>query len=263
MEKAFNLESGSIKIDTVLGRLKPGRKQVTAGRGNVSPLIFVETHFLDIILNLAAMRQPLTASGALNLIKSLISSSNLQDHVIEWKEKHGIKGEGDEKHRLGMKYWQNFKKRHPEISTKHAVRFDSKRDDWCTLENFEKMYAGIYAAIFRSQVAIQLPEKVMVTLDGRITESSEEKYGRETNFLLTRPEFVFFVNEVGCNTSQKSDGNVGGQKFVVHSFNLDDGVAKTMVDKLRRHHGTEDGHVQPLSPNDCRSCLQCRGSRPY
>jgi hypothetical protein len=190
--------------------LKPGRKQVTAGRGNVSPLIFVEAHFLDIILNLAAMRQTLTASGALNLINSLISSSNLQDHVIEWKEKHGIKEEGDEKHRLRMKYWQNFKKRHPEISTKRAVCFDSKRDDWCTLENFEKMYAGIYAAMVRSQVAIQLPEKVMVTLDGKITESSEENYGRETNFLLTRPEFVFFVDEVGCNTSQKSDGIVGG-----------------------------------------------------
>ena len=79
------------------------------------------------------------------------------------------------------------------------------------------MYAGIYAAMVRSQVAIQLPEKVMVRLDGRITESSEEKYGRETNFLLTRPEFVFFVDEVGCNTLQKADGNVGGQKFVVQN----------------------------------------------
>jgi len=51
------------------------------------------------------------------------------------------------------------------------------------------MYAGIYAAMVRSQVAIQLPEKVMVRLDGRITESSEEKYGRETNFLLTQNSY--------------------------------------------------------------------------
>jgi hypothetical protein len=80
--------------------------------------------------------------------------------------------------------WQNFIKRYPEISTKLAICFDAKRDDWCTLENFEKMYAGIYAAMVRSQVAIQLPEKVMVTLDGRITESSEENYGREQTFYL-------------------------------------------------------------------------------
>jgi hypothetical protein len=85
--------------------------------------------------------------------------------------------------------WQNFIKRYPEISTKLAICFDAKRDDWCTLENFEKMYAGIYAAMVRSQVAIQLPEKVMVRLDGRITESSEEKYGRETNFLLTQNSY--------------------------------------------------------------------------
>lgn len=25
----------------------------------------------------------------------------------------------------------------------------------------------------------------------------------------------FFVNEVGCNTSQKSNGNVGGEKFII------------------------------------------------
>ena len=29
------------------------------------------------------------------------------------------------------------------------------------------------------------------------------------------PEKVLFVDEVGCNTSQKSDGNIGGEKFLV------------------------------------------------
>ncbi len=214
-EKDFNLPAGSINMDTVLARLKPGRKIVTAGRGNVSPLIAIEAHFLDVIIQLAAMRQPLTCFGALNLINSMISSSNLSDYVIEWKEKHKISGE--DKHRLGMKYWHNFKKRHPEINTKRAVRFDSKRDDWCSYENFEKMYSRVYSAMVRSNVAIELPEKVMVTLDGRVTDKKEESYGRETTFLLTHPEYIFFVDEVGCNTSQKSDGNVGGQKFVVQS----------------------------------------------
>jgi hypothetical protein len=55
----------------------------------------------------------------------------------------------------------------------------------------------------------------MITLDGRVTDRKEDSYGRETTFLLTHPDYIFFVDEVGCNTSQKSDGNVGGQKFVV------------------------------------------------
>jgi hypothetical protein len=77
----------------------------------------------------------------------MISSRNLSDYVIEWKEKHKITGDDDNKYRLGMRYWHNFKKRHPEINTKCAVRFDSKRYDWCNYENFEKMYHGVYSAM--------------------------------------------------------------------------------------------------------------------
>jgi hypothetical protein len=161
----------------------------------------VEDHFLDVILQMAGMHQPLTAYGALNLINSMISSSNLQHSLIKWKEKHKIKG--DENVKVGIRYWQNFRKCHPEINTKQAVRFDSKHDDRCTMENFEKMYKGVYAAMVKSNVAIQLPEKKMVMLDGRITENKEESAGRETKFILTHPEYVLFVDEVGCNTSQK------------------------------------------------------------
>jgi len=64
------------------------------------------------------------------------------------------------------------------------------------------MYNGVYSAMVRSNVAIQVPNKVFVTLDGKITENKQESVGRETNFLLTRPNYVFFVDEVGCNTSQ-------------------------------------------------------------
>jgi hypothetical protein len=37
-------------------------------------------------------------------------------------------------------------------------------------------------------------------------KNPEEQVGRKTKFVLTRPEFVFFVDEVGCNTSQKMMG---------------------------------------------------------
>jgi hypothetical protein len=36
----------------------------------------------------------------------------------------------------------NLKKRHPEINGKRAIHFDSKCGDWCTSENFEKVYRG-------------------------------------------------------------------------------------------------------------------------
>jgi len=161
------------------------------------------------------MRQPLTAAGSLNLINSMIQSNNLQDEVAAWKKKHNISGENDNSQQLGQKYWQNFKKHHPEIYIKKAIQFDSKGDDWCIYENFQKMYDGVYSEMVRSRVAIQVPNKVFVMLDGRITENKQESVGRETNFLLTRLECIFFVDGFGCNTSHKSDGNVGGQKFAI------------------------------------------------
>ncbi len=117
---------------------------------------------------------------------------------------------------LGKKYWQNFKKRHPEIKQKKAVRFDANREDWCNTEYFFSMYHHVYSAMVKSKVAIQLEEEVWVKLDGMITQNEEESSGKKMKYLLTRPELVFFVDEVGSNTSQQHDGNVEGKKFVVH-----------------------------------------------
>jgi hypothetical protein len=147
-----------------------------------------------------------------------VETSKLGKEVTEWKKKNlpdDDDDEGTKNSYLGKSYWRNFKKRHPELKAQRAVRFDSKREDWCTYKNFEMMYAGVYAAMVSSRVAIELEEEVMVRLDGSITSNKEEQAGRKTKYLLTRPEFVLFVDEVGCNTSQKNDGNNGGQKFII------------------------------------------------
>jgi hypothetical protein len=78
------------------------------------------------------------------------------------------------------------------------------------------MYHHVYSAMVKSKVAIQLEEEVWVKLDGMITQNEEDSSGKKMKSLLTHPELVFFVDEVGSNTSQRRDGNVGGQKFVVH-----------------------------------------------
>jgi hypothetical protein len=67
-----------------------------------------------------------------------------------------------------------------------------------------------------SGIAIELQEEVMVSVEGNITESPTNSWGRKTKYLLTRPELLFFVDEVGSNTSQKKDGHIGGQTYVGH-----------------------------------------------
>jgi hypothetical protein len=77
------------------------------------------------------------------------------------------------------------------------------------------MNSGVYSAMVRNKVTAELPEKAMVMLYRRVTYNEDKSCGRETTFLLAHPEYLFFVDEVGSNTLQKSDGNVGGQKIVV------------------------------------------------
>jgi hypothetical protein len=50
-------------------------------------LVAVEAHFLEIILELASIRQPVTAAGAMNITNSLIASSNMQEEIIAWRKK--------------------------------------------------------------------------------------------------------------------------------------------------------------------------------
>jgi hypothetical protein len=211
VEEKFSLKEGSLNKETLLTHVKRGNLSAT-GRGLNSPMIAFEAHFLNTILELAAMHQPVTLTDAVSRINSMVSTSNLSNEIVEWKKKH-LPGEfeSDESARLGKKYWQNFKKRHPEIKQKKGVRFDANREDWCNIENDH-----IYSAMVRSKVAIEVEEEVMVKLDGTITDNDDESTDRKAKYILTRPELVFFVDEVGSNTSQRCDGDVGGQKFVAH-----------------------------------------------
>jgi hypothetical protein len=54
-ESEFSLEEGSLNKQMSLTRVKRG-KLSAAGRGCVSPMVALEAHFLDLILELASMR---------------------------------------------------------------------------------------------------------------------------------------------------------------------------------------------------------------
>jgi hypothetical protein len=96
-------------------------------------MVGIKAHLLGIILRRAALRQPVSCAEGLELANSLIEGTEHQLCLIEWKKKHLKMGEIDVTFGfLGACYWQNVCRRnHDIISAKKAVRFDSKRDDWC------------------------------------------------------------------------------------------------------------------------------------
>jgi hypothetical protein len=109
---------------------------------------------------------------------------------------------------LGNCYWKNFYRRNAEtISAKKAVRVDSKRDDWCLLDNFEDVYDGIYERLWGAGVA----EKLDITTWLRDMQRHMGKRHSTRSYIQN----LVMVDELVENISQKGDGNFGGQKFVV------------------------------------------------
>jgi hypothetical protein len=100
------------------------------------------------------------------------------------------------------------------ISAKKAIRFDSNRDDWCRLDNFEDMYEDVYERLWEAGISENLDEAVRRDKDSNIVVTQAEVYGRNTQYSLLHPEYLVMVDEVGENISQKGDGNAGGKKFM-------------------------------------------------
>ena len=66
------------------------------------------------------------------------------------------------------------------------------------------MYNAVYAAMVENSITIMLGKEVWVNEQGNIVANEEEAFGYKTKFLLTHPEIVLFIDEVGDNTSQKN-----------------------------------------------------------
>ena len=83
------------------------------------------------------------------------------------------------------------------------------------ITNFEQMYENIYSYMVTKHVAILLPEPVFFDKEGKQVLESYLAYGHKTQYQLTRHELVFFVDKVGDNMSQKHDGNINEEKFII------------------------------------------------
>jgi hypothetical protein len=181
--------------------------------GPVPCTLTLEPFFVETFLKLAAMRQPLAATEALEFMNATITNTTYENEVVEWKTT--IKRDKEGQPTLGKKYWRGFLKRHPILSIKSATHFDSFREEWYNVDNFEWMYNECYEKMVEAKVASKVDEEVWLDKKGRIVGLEDDAFGRKTNYLMRKPEFVVFVDEVGDNTSQKNDGNIAGTKYVV------------------------------------------------
>jgi hypothetical protein len=136
---------------------------------------------------------------------------------MEWGKSNLKKGPNDDSFgTLGPRYWQSFCRRNADVITsKKAVRFDSKRDDQCRIDNFTDMYDGVYNKSVDAGVTEVLEHEVCQRdIHNNVVQTEAEAYGRKTRYPLLHPDKLLFFDEVGENISHKGDGNAGGQKFM-------------------------------------------------
>ncbi len=77
--------------------------------GRETPLAPIEPIIVEIILQMARIRQCLTPSRALRLINELIDGAKIQQDLIKWKKTNTCSKDGE----FGQGfYWYGFLKRH-------------------------------------------------------------------------------------------------------------------------------------------------------
>ena len=199
-------------------RLKRNKLICTTHTGTASPMAPIEEHIVALMVQMAKMRQPLNVSEGLALANSLVEGTKWEDDLISFKERRGWKqltSDGQKKPLLGKKWYKGFWKRYGHLlEKKKGQKFSKDRAEWSIYRNFLQMYDEVYDAMVVAGVAKKLDFPIWVKHHG-IETSEADAFGRMATHTLCRPDYVIFVDEVGCNTSQEGDGAHGGERKIV------------------------------------------------
>ena len=164
---------------------------------------------MEFCVRLGKMGCPLTKTTVIELANDIISGTELKEEVLNCKQLRKLKSI----EKLGNAWYRGFLSRHEDVLTRNGSEVkDLKRRTWVKSENFQNMYENVYATMVEAGIAEELEEEI------------QHERGLPTKYALTKPEFLLFVDETGCNTNQLNDGKVGGELFIMPK-NIGDGAA--------------------------------------
>lgn len=162
------------------------------------------------------MGAALTKDQVLGLVNSFIDGTEERENMIKYKSKRKLYCNFRDTAVVGEGWYQGFMKRHNDkIIRKQGRIKDIKRHTWCVYERFQTMYDSIYSQMVKSNVAKELENEVLLDKEGNIVDNEEDSFGLPSKYIVTAPHYILFVDETGKNTNMKTDGMVGGQRFVI------------------------------------------------
>lgn len=231
--KELQLESGVVNKWTVTSRVQ-SRNLTGINRRNISPLQDLEMIIAMVIIERSRQGATMTKDEIIEFVQA---ASKGTIHARKYnnfmkKERPNDLPLIEEVADIGLGWYEGFQKRHSNLLKKgnRLTVTDSKRADAIKRQNFVEMYDDVYNLLVRAGNARRLETEAMFDKDGNIVTDQELMYGQPTKYVLTHPNNFIFVDETGCNTNQKNDGYVGGQRFVVPADGTGAGLVGSTTD---------------------------------
>ena len=109
--------------------------------GTESPLLEVEVILTSFIHTAHRLCCPLDVGDVIALMNALISGTVHEKRVIVWKQTHCSYNEDSPL--VGYKWFQNFRKRNPELWSQKARKYARNREDHCNFVAFSKIVRSI------------------------------------------------------------------------------------------------------------------------
>ena len=251
-------EKNNLPVDAVITetqirqRLKRNAPMTEHRAGVTSPLAPVEPRIVSTIIQMARIRMAISPSKGIRLINDLIEGTPVQKDLIEMKKAMGWSNTGT----VGLGYWRLFMKRNGHLLvSKRGKKFELDRSSWSTYGNFKQMYECVAEEMEDAGVAVRRSAPVWMNRSGEEVQEADA-FGCKVTHDIVCPDYCIVLDEVGGNTNQKGDGNVGGELMLCER-------GKTPQKKI----STKDKHYTVLAPTALTGevimcCIIFTGTRP-
>ena len=210
VKRKRDINDVEIPMGTIRQRVLRKKTHSHHHAGHVSPLLAIEDTVVQLIIQMARIRECLTPSKGLSLVNSLIKGCPIQKELIEWKKKYSSNSDG----KVGRGYWRAFMKRNRnKVISKRGQKYELNRQNWSTYANFVDMYKHTIIEMVEAGVARKLDEPTWMNRHGEVCDENES-FGCKVTHQIIHPDMCLVGDEVGGNISMKGDGHVGGTKYL-------------------------------------------------
>ena len=218
--------SSDIAIKTIRSRTHRNKLD-PKHQGVGSPLEEAEKALVAICNQMGKIRQPVNVREGIALMTDLIKGTTMKEELKEFQIARKLGSKDFDYGTISRSWWRGFMRRHGhKVVSKRGEKFACVRADWTKTSNLQNMYNAIYNynEFVDARIAIIRDVPVFTDRHGNEVEESE-KFGEEQNIKITHPHYLLFADETGCSTSQKKDGHVGGQKYIVEKGSVPQTIA--------------------------------------